>query len=580
MQGKKNNYIYSLKRLLVPILIAFTYFLLAQNSIIHKAATTDEKYHLIRGVMAIKTGDLRINQHHPYLFNIIPAIPTALNKEVQIPSTKLDEWKYAEKDRLADIFVEINGGLGNFEKTVLNPSRMLMISISSTFLVAYYLIIQKRFSTRVAAVSSLLLAFSPTFLAHSRLVTTDTPAAITIFFASIALYDLTKAERVDFKKIVIFALLGFAAILTKYTALLVTPIWMLCLFIFLFMKYKGSSAKRVLKSAKIIILISIAWVVLLTAAYKFQFKTLQEMIYENQYKVESREGNFDAIKASYGVTVANISQYLYEDFRWPFPQYVNGFTENVLVHNYTGHGTFLIGEFSQHGWWYYFPFAYLVKETVVTVILTAISSLIYIGYKTRETFRLKRFRFPELPMWTIFLPVAIIVALAIQSSINLGVRHILAAFPLIFLLISILISSISLKNRYLDYATGVLLAISIFVTVQVHPNYIEYFNEIIGGPQNGYMYLRDSNLDWNQNKILDRDFVKETQAYGVTEKIEDLVQGNAKFFRIDKDGLYRNPAEAREEVLKLKGLVDAGEVAIIGTIENTGFVLYTDAIKL
>jgi hypothetical protein len=33
----------------------------------------------------------------------------------------------------------------------------------------------------------------------------------------------------------------------------------------------------------------------------------------------------------------------------------------------------------------------------------------------------------------------------------------------------------------------------------IHPHYLAYFNELIGGPDNGYKYLVDSNLDWGQD---------------------------------------------------------------------------------
>ena len=33
----------------------------------------------------------------------------------------------------------------------------------------------------------------------------------------------------------------------------------------------------------------------------------------------------------------------------------------------------------------------------------------------------------------------------------------------------------------------------------IHPHYLAYFNELIGGPKNGYKYLTDSNLDWGQD---------------------------------------------------------------------------------
>ena len=39
-------------------------------------------------------------------------------------------------------------------------------------------------------------------------------------------------------------------------------------------------------------------------------------------------------------------------------------------------------------------------------------------------------------------------------------------------------------------------AISIFA---IYPHFLSYFNEIIGGPANGYIYTVNSNLDWGQD---------------------------------------------------------------------------------
>ena len=36
-------------------------------------------------------------------------------------------------------------------------------------------------------------------------------------------------------------------------------------------------------------------------------------------------------------------------------------------------------------------------------------------------------------------------------------------------------------------------------TLRVHPHYLAYFNELGGGPRNGYRLLVDSNLDWGQD---------------------------------------------------------------------------------
>ena len=45
----------------------------------------------------------------------------------------------------------------------------------------------------------------------------------------------------------------------------------------------------------------------------------------------------------------------------------------------------------------------------------------------------------------------------------------------------------------------VLAILYISASVFIWPSPIAYFNEIVGGPDNGYNYLVDSNLDWGQD---------------------------------------------------------------------------------
>jgi hypothetical protein len=46
---------------------------------------------------------------------------------------------------------------------------------------------------------------------------------------------------------------------------------------------------------------------------------------------------------------------------------------------------------------------------------------------------------------------------------------------------------------------GVLALWYLGAPITSHPHYLAYFNEIVGGPKNGYRYLVDSNLDWGQD---------------------------------------------------------------------------------
>src|SRR5206468_11204129 len=64
------------------------------------------------------------------------------------------------------------------------------------------------------------------------------------------------------------------------------------------------------------------------------------------------------------------------------------------------------------------------------------------------------------------------------------------------------------SERKTGIAAGAILGIVISSSVVfappwrptlVYPHYLAYFNELAGGPRNGYKRLVDSNLDWGQD---------------------------------------------------------------------------------
>lgn len=95
------------------------------------------------------------------------------------------------------------------------------------------------------------------------------------------------------------------------------------------------------------------------------------------------------------------------------------------------------------------------------------------------------------------------------SHINIGLRHIFPVEPFLFLAIGSMASAPILTNhvarkKMLVGALGTLPLLAVLSW----PNTIGYFSEIIGGPRQGYQYLLDSNLDWNQDIWRLRNFLQ------------------------------------------------------------------------
>jgi tetratricopeptide (TPR) repeat protein len=112
------------------------------------------------------------------------------------------------------------------------------------------------------------------------------------------------------------------------------------------------------------------------------------------------------------------------------------------------------------------------------------------------------------------IPPAFYLLVAMTSSLNIGIRHMLP----IYVFLAVLAAGASLRliqsSRQWGYVVAVLLVLHIASSLKNYPDYIAYANEAVGGPSATYKYLSDSNTDWGQQlksvkKYLDRRGVKE-----------------------------------------------------------------------
>ena len=55
------------------------------------------------------------------------------------------------------------------------------------------------------------------------------------------------------------------------------------------------------------------------------------------------------------------------------------------------------------------------------------------------------------------------------------------------------------KKTFITVSVAILGLWYVFSAVNVYPDYLSYFNEIVGGSQNGHKHLDDSNIEWGQD---------------------------------------------------------------------------------
>ena len=153
------------------------------------------------------------------------------------------------------------------------------------------------------------------------------------------------------------------------------------------------------------------------------------------------------------------------------------------------HQSFLMGKYSTTGWWYYFFVAFLVKTPIATMIFLAVSLVLFVGKILKGAWINEMF---------LLIPAATIFCFFSVNHQSIGLRYILPIYPFLFVFASRAAQSF-LSNKALTGLTVAAIGWYIGASCYIHPHYLAYFNELAGGPDNGYKYLVDSNLDWGQD---------------------------------------------------------------------------------
>jgi hypothetical protein len=86
---------------------------------------------------------------------------------------------------------------------------------------------------------------------------------------------------------------------------------------------------------------------------------------------------------------------------------------------------------------------------------------------------------------------------SVFGSVNIGNRHLLPVYPLLIVWVSRVAAAPLSRVRL-----GLLSLLGVWYLVGallIHPHYLAYFNELAGGPDRGWRYLTDSNVDWGQD---------------------------------------------------------------------------------
>ena len=385
------------------------------------------------------------------------ALPGTLSGGVTVPearnlSQSWGPWIYGTQ------FMQANAE--HYFEVFTSARWVVMLLVCATAVLLFWWA-SELFGRRGAAFATSLFLLSPMILAHGHLATVDVACMATVFASCFALRWASLAPSL-WRMTLAGAVLG-VALLVKFTALLLVPLLValsLCL---------GRAEPRR----------TLAGVGVLCAAALFVVNAGMGF-----------EGSFQGL-GSYVPKSAFVGQLQSWLPAWtpvPVPHaYALGF-DAVRLDTETGEfGSYLLGEWTPQGHWYYNAVAFAVKTPLPLLLLLAASlwALRRCGISAREA----SFAFGP--------PLLLLVLLAGFNRAGIGLRYLLPAYPFLFLAVASVLTRVSERTAVAISAAA--LAWYIAIAVWVHPAYLAYFNVMAGGPAKGHRYLVDSNLDWGQD---------------------------------------------------------------------------------
>jgi len=435
----------------------------------------DEPEHIAAGLVLLDRGEYRYDNQHPPLARLAAAIGPYL-AGARFVGEPLPVGDVQGREILYH-------GAASYD-TLLTLARLGMLPFLVVLLVATWSWMRRWHGDGTALLAVVFLGSSPVILGHAAVVALDVPVTALTVASLYLLLRWLEAPRLG-RTLCFGAAVGLA-VATKLSALPFIAVAALALIaVRIGMAFApGRSAPlhalpwQRLGASLLIVVLALA---ILIGCYggKLVYLTTPDL---------APSKALDFIAGSHGP----LHDYVYRvAARTPLPLGFLMVPLNFLGvewHNEHGHLSFLLGQVANRGWWYFYPVALGVKTTLPLLLfgLGGLAALAIAGWRERDLYLMA----PSVCF------VSILGFCCLYSHINIGVRHVLIAYPL--LAMGAAYGWRALWDRWPGRGVraallgGLLWQVS--TLVYAYPDYLAYFNLIAGAhPEH---ILVDSDIDW------------------------------------------------------------------------------------
>lgn len=479
----------TLRSMAVPACLA-AFVGLSLSALRGESATYDEGPHLAAAYTSLVLGDHRLVTEQPPLGRRIAALPLAFGPEpVRLPGRTV-AWHDAEHFQYGFAFLYRSG---NDPDRLLLRARLAMLSWGILLLLSVYAVARERFGPGGGLVALAAATFNPNVLAHAHLVTTDVPVAALFFLAVVAF--VRWLERPSAWRCAASGLLAGGAVATKLSALALGPILAAALLWHAWQARRSpapeaaapsAGARAVRRALGLACMAAIAWATV-WGAYGFR------------YAASAEPGWQAALHLQYGPQGFTGAVRWLADRRLLPEAFLAGVTE-LRNHRAAGHWGFALGSYSQFGWWWYLPFAFLVKNPLSWLALVAAGAAAWA----------RRPATAAPAAWGVSFALAGLgfTGIAMTSPLAMGVRHLLPVFPFAMVACGAAWRPWPARparppsppaGRGPRAAVAGLCALLAIECLAQSPHHLGFFNAATLAVAPRHRVLLDSNLDWGQD---------------------------------------------------------------------------------
>lgn len=541
-------------REIIPVLLLLSiYSLLVISSTFRKAPVFDEPFHITGGYNYLKNGDLKMCSEGGFLTEALLALPI-ITQKLKFPYegdnffSGADEWE-TSRDFLFRS--------GNNADSIILHSRTMVLMMSLLLGITVYLISRNIFGPTGALISLFLFTFSPDLLAFGGLATTDMTSSFVFIVTVWAIWKLVNKitpATVFFSSFTLGLLF-----VTKHSAFMIIPFYLIMIIIRLFsrkplqvnwfgriftLNTQKSQISAIIGAGVVnaIIIIIFIW-----AACGFRYSMLKDdsglarsslnLVTESYLKQSGAFGSLLSIAGSYKILP---EAYLYG--------------VAFFIKYGKSRYSFLDGEFSTEGWWYFFPFTFLYKTPIPLILLLIIP--LFLLAKNRGNVNnplkfMKNERIYQLVPFIIF--IIIYMLFAMTSKTNIGNRHLLVVYLSLFIIAGSLSILLAEGRKITKVLVLSLFAWLIAETLTAWPNYISYFSQIAGGSKNGYKHLVDSSLDWGQDLKELKSWLEKNNPQDKNVYLSFFGNSDVEYYGLKTKMLPSYRSQKSDEIFELKG---------------------------